>query len=97
MEMESDLADELAPLGSHELVGDIRSGIGALAAVAFSKDALSGRPGLPIELFGEVRSRGVLVRPLGDAVALSPPLVATREQIADAASAIGEALDALAG
>ena len=97
MEMEAELADELAPLGSHELVCEIRSGVGALAAVAFSRDALSSRPGLPIELFGEVRSRGVLVRPLGDAVALSPPLVATREQIRGAAGAIGEALDALAG
>jgi adenosylmethionine-8-amino-7-oxononanoate aminotransferase len=36
----------------------------------------------------------VLVRPLGDAVAISPPLVATREQIAEAAAAIAEGLQA---
>ena len=38
----------------------------------------------------------MLVRPLGDGVALSPPLIATREDIDTAASAIGEALDAVA-
>lgn len=95
-EMENELSEELAGLATHDLVGDIRSGVGALAAVAFSADALASRPGLPIELFGEVRSRGVLVRPLGDAVALSPPLVATREQIRQAAAAIADSLDAVA-
>ncbi len=38
----------------------------------------------------------MLVRPLGDAVAISPPLVATREQIDDAGQAIGEAIAAVA-
>ena len=36
------------------------------------------------------------MRPLGDGVALSPPLIFTREQIDTAANAIGEALDAVA-
>jgi len=94
--MEDDLAEALAPLGSHALVGEVRSGVGALAAVALSREALDARPALPLELFAQARDRGVLVRPLGDAVALSPPLVATREQIEGAAAAIGESLDAIA-
>lgn len=94
-EMEVELAEALAPLASHELVGEVRSGIGALAAVALAPEALASRPGLPIELFGEARERGVLVRPLGDAVALSPPLVATREQIDAAAEALDVSLSAL--
>ncbi len=94
-EMEVELAEALAPLASHELVGEVRSGIGALAAVAFAPEALASRPGLPIELFGQARERGVLVRPLGDAVALSPPLVATREQIDTAAEALDASLSAV--
>ncbi len=46
--------------------------------------------------FAEAKARGVLVRPLGDAVAISPPLVATREQIDAAGQAIGEAIAAVA-
>ena len=38
----------------------------------------------------------MLVRPLGDAVAISPPLIATREQIDTAGAAIGEAIAAVA-
>ena len=38
----------------------------------------------------------MLVRPLGDGVALSPPLIMTREDVETAATAIGEALDAVA-
>jgi putrescine---pyruvate transaminase len=43
-----------------------------------------------------MRERGVLVRPLGDAVALSPPLVITGEEVRHAADVIAEALDAVA-
>jgi adenosylmethionine-8-amino-7-oxononanoate aminotransferase len=56
---------------------------------------LAERPGLQFSLFAGVKERGVLVRPLGDAVALSPPLVATAAQIEGAAEAIGESLDAI--
>ena len=44
----------------------------------------------------QAKARGVLVRPLGDAVAISPPLIATREDIDTAASAIGESIAAVA-
>ena len=37
------------------------------------------------------RPRALLIRPLGDAVAISPPPIATREQIAQAAAAMSEA------
>ena len=38
----------------------------------------------------------MLVRPLGDAVAISPPLISTREEIDDAAAGIGESIAAVA-
>jgi adenosylmethionine-8-amino-7-oxononanoate aminotransferase len=94
-EMEGELARALEPLAEHPLVGEVRTGVGALAAVAIEPDVLAERPGLQFSLFAGVKERGVLVRPLGDAVALSPPLVATAAQIEGAAEAIGESLDAI--
>ena len=74
----------------------MRSGTGALAAVALSGEVLGARREGAAKVFGQARERGVLVRPLGDGVALSPALIITREEIDTAASAIGEALDAVA-
>ena len=70
----------------------MRAGIGALGAVAFDPDALAAHPDLPARVFAQAKSRGVLVRPLGDAVAISPPLITTREEIDTVASAIGESI-----
>jgi len=95
-ELETDLSEALRPLGSHGLVGEVRCGTGALAAVALSGEVLGRDPKAPLRVFAHTRDRGVLVRPLGDGVALSPPLIATREHIDTAATAIGEALDAVA-
>src|SRR5215208_7296824 len=39
-ELEGELSDALRPLGSHALVGEVRSGTGALAAVALAGEAL---------------------------------------------------------
>ena len=95
-ELEGEMAAALAPLADHALVGEIRAGIGALGAVAFSRDALAEAPDLAQRTFAAARERGVLVRGLADAVALSPPLVITREQVDRAAEVIGDALDVVA-
>src|SRR3954449_8797938 len=95
-ELEGELSDALRPLASNALVAGVRSGTGALAAVALSGEALGRDPKAPLRVFGHARERGVLVRPLGDAVALSPPLIATRDDVETAASAIADALDAVA-
>jgi adenosylmethionine-8-amino-7-oxononanoate aminotransferase len=96
LELEGELCTALRPLESHALTGEVRCGTGALAAVALSGEVLGRDPKAPLRVAAHARDRGVLVRPLGDAVALSPPLIATREDIDTAASAIGEALDAVA-
>lgn len=95
-ELEQEIASALAPLAALELTGAVRAGIGALGAVAFDPAALAEHPDLPARTFAHARSRGVLVRPLGDAVAISPPLITTREEIDMAASAIGESIAAVA-
>ncbi len=96
LELEADLEAVLRPLESHALVGEVRAGTGALAAVALSTDALAREPKAPMRVWTECRDRGVLVRPLGDAVGMSPALIATRDDIEGAASVIAAALDAVA-
>jgi putrescine---pyruvate transaminase len=96
MELEGEIATALRTLEGRELVGEVRAGIGALGAVAFDGEALAAHPDLPARVFAQARARGVLVRPLGDGVAISPPLTVTREEVDHAAEVIGEALDAVA-
>jgi putrescine aminotransferase len=95
-ELEGEMASALGQLSDHPLVGEIRAGIGALGAVAFSREALAEAPDLSQRTFAAARERGVLVRGLADAVALSPPLVITREQVDHTAEVIAESLDAVA-
>jgi putrescine aminotransferase len=95
-ELEGEMASALGQLAEHPLVGEIRAGIGALGAVAFSREALAEAPDLSQRTFAAARERGVLVRGLADAVALSPPLVITREQVDHTAEVIAESLDAVA-
>src|SRR6478735_2548447 len=51
-ELEDEIGSALRPLGDHPLVGEIRTGIGALAAIAFAAEALAEAPDLPARLFG---------------------------------------------
>ena len=96
-ELEGEIAGALrAARRTTPLVGEVRAGIGALGAVAFAADALAEAPDLPARLFGACRERGVFVRPLGDGVAISPPLVITRDEVDGVAETLGEALHAVA-
>ena len=95
-ELEVELAEALRPLASHELVSEVRCGIGALVGVALDREALGERPDLVSRVFAAARERGVLVRPLGDALAVSPPLTLTGEHVELLAGVVAEALDAVA-
>jgi adenosylmethionine-8-amino-7-oxononanoate aminotransferase len=94
--IEQELVAALGGLADHPLIGEIRAGVGALGAVAFKPEALAEAPDLVQRVFAATRERGVLVRALADALALSPPLVITREEIDHAAAVIGESLDVVA-
>ena len=80
LELEGELAAALRPLESHALVGEVRPAPARSAAVALSPEALAREPKAPMRVWAERRDRGVLVRPLGDAVGMSPALIATRER-----------------
>ena len=75
----------LAALRGHPLVGEAR-GEGLLAAVELVKDKETKEPFVP-ELFTGVycttrcEANNLLLRPLGDRIAISPPLVITEDQV----------------
>jgi adenosylmethionine-8-amino-7-oxononanoate aminotransferase len=95
-ELEDEIAAAFGGLADHPLVGEIRTGIGALAGVGFAPEALAEAPDLPARIFAAGRQRAVLIRPLGDGVAFSPPLTITREEVEHVAEVIADALDAVA-
>jgi putrescine---pyruvate transaminase len=81
--LESELRTALERLIDHDLVVDIRAGCGLLGAVELRPEVS------PLALTAAARRNGVLIRALGSAVAVSPPLTATArhfELIADAVS-----------
>src|SRR3954470_22193480 len=94
-ELEGPLQQALAPLGDHAAVGQIRSGLGFLAAVALSEDALAADPAAVAQVAQGAREAGVLVRPLLGGVAVSPPLICEQEHIDQIAQAIRAGLDRL--
>ena len=93
--LEGALAEALAPLASHDAVAEVRAGLGLLAAVQLSPEALEREPGAVAKVAAGARDAGVLVRPLLGAVAMSPPLTVEQEHIDLLAEAIGRGLDSL--
>lgn len=93
-ELEGELFEAVAGLAGHELVREVRGGVGLLAAVELAPEHLRGGEAV-FEVFRAARERGVLVRPLASGLALSPPLIVTSEEIALLVRTLGEALDAV--
>ncbi|WP_431878782.1 aspartate aminotransferase family protein [Amycolatopsis sacchari] len=94
--MEGVLADALAPLGAHPLVAEVRAGVGLLGAVELTADVLEQVPTAIGDLASLVRQRGVLVRTLGKAVAVSPPLTVRSEHLQEIEGALAAGLEELA-
>src|SRR5205823_3823258 len=69
-------------------VSEVRAGFGLLGAVELAPELPASDPGLVAKLGLAVRARGVMVRPLGSSIAVSPPLICTREEL----ELIGEAI-----
>jgi putrescine aminotransferase len=94
-ELEQPLLDALAPLAAHEAVAEVRGGVGTMAAVELTAEVLERQPNAVAQLSLRAREHGVLVRPLGSAVAVSPPLTADEQHFALIAEAIDYGLAAL--
>jgi putrescine aminotransferase len=91
-ENEALLLETLAPLADQEEVAEVRGGVGLMAAVELAPELLEGDPGAVARVTMAAREAGVLVRPLGSGVALSPPLTAEPEHFSRAAEAIAHGL-----
>jgi putrescine aminotransferase len=91
--MEGPLLDGLQSLADHPLVGEVRGGVGLLAAVDLDPELLRRRPTLVQDVFRRTRERGVIVRPLAKGLAASPPLTVTQEHLDLMVDTLRDALD----
>jgi 4-aminobutyrate--pyruvate transaminase len=89
--------DGLRRFADHPLVGEAR-GVGLIGAVELVRDKASKQPFDPkqgVGAFAAARAQehGLIVRPLGDSVALCPPLVISEDEIDEMFRRLGRALD----
>jgi putrescine---pyruvate transaminase len=92
-ELEADLEQALLDAaGGSPIVAQVRAGVGLMGAVEFTPQALQGNPDLVLEIFQATRRSGVLVRPLGSAVCVSPPLTTQPEHLQLLTDALGSAI-----
>ncbi|WP_198955015.1 aspartate aminotransferase family protein [Kineosporia sp. R_H_3] len=95
--LEGTLHTLLAPLADHDLVSEVRSGTGAMAAVQVDPAALAVDAALPARVAAALRGHGVLTRVLATGgLQVSPSFVTTDDDVKLLAEAFGAALDDVA-
>jgi adenosylmethionine-8-amino-7-oxononanoate aminotransferase len=95
-EREGELLAELAPLADHPLVGEVRGGTGLMVGVALDPSALAADPSLTVKASASVRDHGgVILRALGETLAVSPPLTIGSDEIRLIRDGVRAGLDAL--
>jgi 4-aminobutyrate--pyruvate transaminase len=87
----------LRALSGHPLIGEVR-GVGLVAGVELVRDKATKEPfdpgdGVGAFCGGRAQEHGLIVRPLGDSIAFSPPLVITEAEIGDMIARFTMALD----
>lgn len=87
----------LAELADHPLVGEVR-GAGLIAGVELVADKQTHRAFAPAgkvgaRAFAAAQQHGLIVRAIGDVVALCPPLIITEEQVEELVARLRRALD----
>jgi putrescine---pyruvate transaminase len=95
--LEGVLAEALAPLADLPAIGEVRAGIGLMAAVELDAALLAERPGAVVELQAAAREEGVIVRPLARGVAISPPITIEADELRFLGGALGRAIGRLVG
>ena len=91
--------DRLHSLLDHPLVGEVR-GVGLIAAIELVTDKekkLSAQPAgtLAARAFGLVQKNGVILRAIGDALAVCPPLIVEKEHVDTIVETTRRSLDEL--
>jgi 4-aminobutyrate--pyruvate transaminase len=94
------LQRELQQFASHPLVGEVR-GAGLIAGVELVADKASKRPFAPQlkvgpRAFAIGHQHGLIVRAIGDTLALCPPLIINEAQVHEVVSRLKKTLDATA-
>ncbi|KXS10031.1 aminotransferase [Gonapodya prolifera JEL478] len=89
--------EKLKTFEGHPLVGEVR-GIGLIAALECVKDkatkeAFDAGLGVGAKVAEFAQTHGLIVRNLGDSIALCPPLIITEAQIDELLSRLSKALD----
>lgn len=94
-ELEGALAGVLGAHAGHGLVAEVRAGIGLLGAVELTPEVLAERPDAAMRMQLACREEGVIVRPVGTGVAVSPPLIVGEDELRLIGEAIAAGLRAL--
>jgi adenosylmethionine-8-amino-7-oxononanoate aminotransferase len=95
--LERRLEEGLGPLTSHQLVSEVRAGVGALAAIQLEPAACEAHPGLPARVLAACRQSGIMTRMLvGNALHVSPPLMLDDAGVTELAEGFRAALDLVA-
>ncbi|GAA5047885.1 aminotransferase [Erythrobacter westpacificensis] len=95
------MQDRLQGLLRHEVVGDVR-GDHLMAGIELVADREAKR-NFPPDLaaaevvFRRAREHGVIVRPVGDTIILSPPLIISREQVDTLIDGLDQAIEDVSG
>ncbi|MDR6433869.1 aspartate aminotransferase family protein [Brucella pseudogrignonensis] len=91
------LQSQLAELADHPLVGEVR-GAGLIAGIELVADKESRRPfsapgKIGARAFAAGHENGLIVRAIGDVVALCPPLIINEEQVHETVKRLRRTLD----
>jgi len=96
LELEALIPQALSVLLDHPLVEEIRSGVGALAAVQLDTERLTKDPALAARAVTECRNQGILTRALATgALQVSPALVIDEASLGRLADGMSAALSTL--
>jgi putrescine---pyruvate transaminase len=96
LDLESSFHQRLTELHSHNRVGEIRGGVGLMAAIALDPELVLSEPDVAQRLWSRAREAGLLTRWLRDGVALAPPLTIEEGHIEFALHTLASALDGIA-
>ncbi|MEU3272294.1 aspartate aminotransferase family protein [Saccharomonospora sp. NPDC006951] len=94
-ELEKPLYDMLCKVAEHPAVDHVRGGTGLLGALELAPALVEADKAVVAKAQRAVREHGAVVRPLASAIAVSPPLIITEEEIGLLGDSIVAGLDAI--
>jgi putrescine aminotransferase len=77
------------------MIKEVRSGLGFLAGIDLVDEILASAPGIVGRWQQTCREAGVLVLPLGNGIAVSPPLIVGRAEIDELCDGLLQGLELL--